>query len=256
MVKKGDKRSAGAAAREEAPPDGRILPLLLLSDSGAVVDVAWMNTKGFNKSREQGVLWAVHDETGRLLPYAGNTPFLRLLSFGRWYQAVVSAEVAVDLASAESAIEEPDAAELSGKGGAAPAPGDAGGQSRGRGPEERPQPDAASGPRGAAAATASATGAEGEGARGAVDTLTALRDVIERRKRELPEGSYTSYLFKAGADKIRKKTGEEAVELLLARERTDVVAESADLIYHLLVLLAELGIGLDEVLAELEKRSK
>ncbi len=218
--KRPDRALAGAAHPEG--PDGRILPLLLLGETGAVVDVTWMNTKGFNKSREQGVLWAVHDETGRLLPYAGNTPFLRLVNRGRWYQAMVSAEVAVDLAAAEIPLEKPRA-----KSGAP----------RATEGEER------------------TTEAAGSAPRGAADVLQTLRTVIERRKRELPEGSYTTYLFKAGAEKIRKKTGEEAIELLLARERGDIIFESADLLYHLLVLLAEVGVELGEVLAELEKRS-
>ena len=239
----GDSRPApvSGGTSSTAGPDGRILPLLLLAETGAVVDVAWMNTKGFNKSREQGVLWAVHDETGRLLPYAGNTPFLRLVSRGRWYQAVVSTEVAVDLANAETDVTEPRA-----ESGAA---GKAGSASSAEGaPATRiGSPTDSKG--------GGATESAGGPAKGAIDALQALRAVIERRKRELPEGSYTTYLFKAGAEKIRKKTGEEAIELLLARERGDIIAESADLIYHLLVLLAEVGEDLDEVVAELDKRS-
>ena len=260
MVKKRNDRSAEAghngismeggesrpgltsgSADPAAGPDGRILPLLLLAETGAVVDVAWMNTKGFNKSREQGVLWAVHDETGRLLPYAGNTPFLRLVSRGRWYQAVVSAEVAVDLANAETDFTEPRAERgAAGKAGSAFSAEGAPATRVGSSTDSRGE-----------SATESTDGAP----KGAIDALHALRAVIERRKQELPEGSYTTYLFKAGAEKIRKKTGEEAIELLLARERGDIITESADLIYHLLVLLAEAGVDLDEVVAELEKRS-
>ena len=85
--------------------------------------------------------------------------------------------------------------------------------------------------------------------------LRNLVDIIADRKKQLPEGSYTSYLFEAGEEKIRKKTGEEAIELLLASTPEEVSSEAADLLYHLLVLLAELGIPFGEVLAELEKRS-
>ena len=92
------------------------------------------------------------------------------------------------------------------------------------------------------------------GAAGAQPTLEKLKQVIAGRHRDLPEGSYTTLLFTKGEDKIRKKTGEEAIELLLATERKDIVFESADLIYHLMVLLEVKGIPVDEVLDELERR--
>ena len=85
-------------------------------------------------------------------------------------------------------------------------------------------------------------------------TLEKLKAVIAGRHRDMPEGSYTTLLFQKGEEKIRKKTGEEAIELILATERKDVVYESADLIYHLMVLLEAKGIPVDEVLAELEGR--
>lgn len=84
-----------------------------------------------------------------------------------------------------------------------------------------------------------------------------LRDlfaVIEDRKKTLPEGSYTTHLFNKGIDKIKKKTGEETIELVLAQHRDDVVYEAADLVYHMLVLLAAQNIHIDDVLAELKKR--
>ena len=85
-------------------------------------------------------------------------------------------------------------------------------------------------------------------------TLVRLRQVIAGRRRDLPEGSYTTHLFQKGEDKIRKKTGEEAIELILATDRKDIVSESADLIYHLMVLLEVRDIPVEEVLAELEGR--
>jgi phosphoribosyl-ATP pyrophosphohydrolase len=93
-------------------------------------------------------------------------------------------------------------------------------------------------------------------AAGRQPTLEALKQVIAGRRRDLPEGSYTTLLFQKGEDKIRKKTGEEAIELLLATSRKDIVAEAADLIYHMMVLLEVKDIGVDEVLAELEGRMK
>jgi phosphoribosyl-ATP pyrophosphohydrolase len=84
--------------------------------------------------------------------------------------------------------------------------------------------------------------------------LEDLYELIQGRKREMPEGSYTTHLFSEGISKIKKKTGEEAVELLLAGSRREVVYETADLFYHLLVMLVEMEIGLDEIFEELESR--
>ncbi len=76
------------------------------------------------------------------------------------------------------------------------------------------------------------------------------------RKREMPEGSYTTHLFESGPAKIRKKTGEEAVELILAESPEDITCETADLIYHLFVLLTEEGIDFDHIIAELDTRAR
>ncbi|MDR1626284.1 MAG: phosphoribosyl-ATP diphosphatase [Spirochaetia bacterium] len=87
-----------------------------------------------------------------------------------------------------------------------------------------------------------------------LEILAELEALIAQRKQNNPEGSYTAYLFQAGLDKIRKKTGEEAIELVLAREKTDIVYEAADLIYHLMVLLGAEGIPLSAILEELKTR--
>lgn len=84
-----------------------------------------------------------------------------------------------------------------------------------------------------------------------------LYGVIEGRKRTPKKGSYTSYLFEKGLDKILKKVGEESTEVLIAAkngDRAEFVAETADLIYHLLVAMVEVGVHPDEVWAELAKR--
>lgn len=86
-----------------------------------------------------------------------------------------------------------------------------------------------------------------------------LQRIVENRKRNPEEGSYTSFLFAKGIDKIAKKTGEEAVELVIASKNDDkgeVIAEAADFLYHMMVLLAEKGVKLSEVCAELSKRNK
>ena len=87
--------------------------------------------------------------------------------------------------------------------------------------------------------------------------LDELYRLIETRERERPEGSYTTYLFEEGLDKILKKVGEESAETIIAaknEERKPFVAEVSDLIYHLLVLLVARGVSLDEVRAELGQR--
>lgn len=84
-----------------------------------------------------------------------------------------------------------------------------------------------------------------------------LYRLIEGRKLEPKEGSYTTYLFEKGLDKILKKVGEECTEVLIAgakRDREETVYEIADLLYHLMVLMVQGGITLEDVARELEKR--
>ena len=74
---------------------------------------------------------------------------------------------------------------------------------------------------------------------------------------EMPEGAYTTYLFEKGVDKILKKVGEEASEVIIAaknRDQEELKWETADLLYHLLVLLREQQLPLDDVLKVLKKR--
>ena len=88
-------------------------------------------------------------------------------------------------------------------------------------------------------------------------SLEALEEIIEARKTEMPDNSYTTSLFNEGIKKITKKLGEEASEVIiasLAEKRSDLIYESADLIYHLLVLLANEDISLEEVVDELSSR--
>ena len=89
--------------------------------------------------------------------------------------------------------------------------------------------------------------------------LTQLYRLIETRERERPEGSYTTYLFGEGIDKILKKVGEESAETIIAAKNDDaqpLVAEVSDLIYHLLVLLVARGVSLDHIRDELARRRK
>ena len=84
-----------------------------------------------------------------------------------------------------------------------------------------------------------------------------LYRLIEGRKTSPKEGSYTTYLFEKGIDKILKKVGEESTEVIVAGKggsREETVFEISDLIYHLTVLMVEMGISLEDVAKELEKR--
>ena len=90
-----------------------------------------------------------------------------------------------------------------------------------------------------------------------MDILAALYAVVQARKKEPQEGSYTCYLFEKGLDKILKKVAEEAGETLIAAKNGDNAAtmeEIADLLYHVLVLMAQQGISWEDVSAVLEKR--
>jgi phosphoribosyl-ATP pyrophosphohydrolase/phosphoribosyl-AMP cyclohydrolase len=89
--------------------------------------------------------------------------------------------------------------------------------------------------------------------------LDRLYELIETRERERPAGSYTTYLFAEGLDKILKKVGEEAAETIIAAKNDDntrLTEETSDLVYHLLVLLVARGVSLAEIAAELERRGK
>ena len=88
-------------------------------------------------------------------------------------------------------------------------------------------------------------------------SISALNAVIAERKVSPKEGSYTSYLFDKGLDKILKKVGEESTEVLIAAakgEKAETVYELGDLVYHALVLMAEMNISYEELINELAKR--
>lgn len=90
------------------------------------------------------------------------------------------------------------------------------------------------------------------------DTLKTLYEVVSDRKANPQEGSYTCYLFEKGLDKILKKVGEECAETIIAAKNdvsAETVGEISDLLYHLTVLMVEKEISLEDVLAELDRRS-
>lgn len=194
-------------------------PLVVCDQSGTPFDLVFQNDKGFRKTLESGHLWSLHSQTNRLLPYSvGPDPQISatIEDRGSWYLATLAAP------------------------GESPSDG-------GAIQSETAPPSARSSTEDAAAEDAAAGDAVGA-------ALGSLVNVIRDRRRRMPEGSYTTHLFTAGKAKIRKKTGEEAVELILAADRAELTSEAADFIYHLLVLLEVEGVSLDEIAEELKRR--
>ncbi|MFP4302264.1 MAG: phosphoribosyl-ATP diphosphatase [Alkalispirochaetaceae bacterium] len=203
------------------PDDGKTRPVIIYRQ-GHSPQAALMNDKAYGKSLEQGELWTLHPETGRLVPFEGGGKLVELTEDAAWFSATLSVPTGSPNGGSPGA---------GGKGGAGA-------------PEESTISDSDL-PRGA--------GAESERRlTGAV--LQQLQALIDERRETLPDGSYTAHLFSKGAEKIRKKTGEEAIELLLARSKNEIIYEAADLLYHLMVLLSAEELSIDEVLSELARR--
>ena len=96
-----------------------------------------------------------------------------------------------------------------------------------------------------------------EGDRGEPFSVESLYRLLQGRKRDLPAGSYTTYLFQKGIDKILKKVGEECTEVIIggkAGDRAETVYEIADLMYHVMVLMVEMGISVEDIRTELASR--
>lgn len=88
-------------------------------------------------------------------------------------------------------------------------------------------------------------------------SIDALYDLIKGRKTEMKEGSYTTYLFQKGLDKILKKVGEECTEVIIGaakHSKEETIFEISDVAYHILVLMVEMGISVDDIRKELDSR--
>jgi phosphoribosyl-ATP pyrophosphohydrolase len=235
-------------------------PLVIRTRDGDITDVSLMNEKAYTKSVEREELWHLHRSTGRVLPYDEKAAMISLREQHRWYEAVIE--------RAAGAGEGGGSAANGGTGAAGAGAGTAG--ASGTAGEETEAADVSDEPAALRYGTPDETAygrygasgpAHGEGigtehpALGCGPTLELLEQTILERKASLPEGSYTTHLFSSGDEKIRKKAGEEAVELLLARDEARMVSEAADLIYHLLVLLAYHDIPVSSVCGELAGRA-
>jgi phosphoribosyl-AMP cyclohydrolase / phosphoribosyl-ATP pyrophosphohydrolase len=215
--------------------------LIIRNEAGAILAVTLCNEKSRGKTVEQGELWVVDPTTGRVLPFAGGGKAVTgAVHHGDWY---------------ETTLRDRSAAAGGDDGTDGDGDGDHGADGTGIGlgtgvgaPEEpvRPVDPTGSGP------LLHHTPPEKTKETGTV--LAELTGIIAERHRTMPEGSYTTHLFTKGSSKIRKKTGEEAVELILAETRDELTSEAADLIYHLMVLLEAESLTIGDVIEVLAKR--
>ncbi len=211
-----------------------IKPLVIRTQQGRIKDVCLMNQKSYTKSIEQSRLWFLHRDTGRVLPYEGEHVLLDIKSQRSWFEAVVADSDGTSKNESQAASAQPYAASVPDTTPASP------------GFNTAADFNAASG------INAAADFNEDSFPAGFI--LSNLEYIVRERLQTMPEGSYTSHLFSSGPEKIRKKTGEEAIELLLADTPEQMLYEAADLVYHLMVLLVSEDLSFDQVCAELQHR--
>ena len=249
-----------------------IKPLVIRTPDGDIFDVSLMNPKSHSKSIERDQLWHLHRQTGRTLPYDERHELQDLKARENWYEAVIRyapGQQPGDFSGGSSgAGAGADAAGVEAGAGELDTPAALRRQSRGAQSGQEPDQEtaweyAAEYGQGAASGAESPVYQQPVHDSGAVhelghgrcgDVLERLEAIVRERRQLMPEGSYTTHLFASGAEKIRKKTGEEAVELILAGARDQIVYEAADLLYHLCVLLVSEGISYPEVCGELRRR--
>ncbi len=203
--------------------------LIVRDTRGETVGVVLSNEKSRTKTLERGELWVVDPTTGRVLPYLGGgaAPQGGFVKRESWYEIAIAAAPgpSVDGGPSRSTQKKPE--------GGTPFDGEAGSPDETGTTAERQNPDASRMGR----------------------VLSHLTAVIAERHRTMPEGSYTTHLFSQGRSKIRKKTGEEAVELILAADAAELTSEAADLLYHLMVLLESESLTIADVIDVLAKRT-
>lgn len=193
-------------------------PLIVCDESGRFLFLAYMNAKGYKKSLEQGTLWAVHPESDRLLPNGNEAVLQNIEDRGSYYYAEVSITSYYPGDTKASAASSSQLIQDQ---------------------NTLEQDKTLSVPAGPFSGDLQ---------------LSALLNIIHERKVTRPKESYTGQLFDLGIEKIRKKLGEEAVELILARKREEAIVEAADLLYHLLVFLEAENIDFSQILEELSRR--
>lgn len=256
-----------------------IKPLVIRTAEGGILDVSLMSPKSHSKSIERDELWHLHRQTGRTLPYSERVDLQELKARENWYEAVVivaggeaeeafAADREADQQAAFEAaeLEKPAALRRShqnqhqahtidtARTQAYQHHASEGDTKQGRLQAEGHGPGQTEAAPEQGAAELRASQLEGTAQGGCGQVLERLEAIVEERRQRMPEGSYTTHLFASGAEKIRKKAGEEAVELILASSREQIVYEAADLLYHMCVLLVSEGISYGEVCGELQER--
>jgi len=202
---------------------------LLVRIEGRKQTAALMNSKAYQKSLETNHPWILHPETKRVLPWPGEPAIITLNRSHGFYELNLPA----DADTRPYGKSKPKDIECSG--------------AESDNPDSNP--DAPIPERGRESPMIAHGGRQSS-------SLSWLAEIIAERRKSMPEGSYTSHLFSKGPEKIRKKVGEEAIEVLLAREPTHLASEISDLIYHLCILLEASGLSWRQVEEELENRHK
>ena len=206
-----------------------LIPAVVQDARGRVLMLAYMNEESLRKSLETGRTWFYSRSRRELWPKgetSGNVQRVLAIAADCDRDALLVTVEQTGVACHEgdySCFHNP----LPAEGGAAPAPG------------------------------REAGGPLSAGGRPLGEVLDELERVIVQRRRDLPEGSYTTRLLRGAPDAVCKKIGEEATEVVLAAkngDRNNLAWEAADLLYHTLVLLASQGLSLQDVARELDSR--
>ncbi len=249
-----------------------IKPLVIKTPDGNIVDVSLMNRKCHSKSIERDQLWHLHRETGRTLPYDERAQLLDLKARETWYEAVINLltqDSGQDSLSAENRFTGPAAQNNKAKEVEAQKAEEeqlrsqpaslrkSASESYLKSPhhDQAPEEESVSGTTyGQDNSLVDSESGKAVSSQSCGPILEKLEAIVRERRFTMPEGSYTTHLFSSGAEKIRKKAGEEAVELILADSRDQIIYEAADLLYHLCVLLVSEDISYSEVCSELQQR--
>ena len=242
------------------------MELVVVDETANTVYRGRISGKGYRKSLESGELWVLHPETRRLLPLGDGVAFLSIEEREGVVEAIVSDSDGARLATGEAEPSGERQSEDRQPGDRRPGdrkPGDR--QPGDRQPRERPRTEhrtaASAGTESGALSGNAAASSRSRSDRRSDEAsdprgpeLAELDRTVGERRRAGGEGSYTAYLFEQGESKIRKKLGEEAIELCLSEDDRELISESADLLYHLSVLLAVRGLSYADVMNELRRR--
>jgi len=198
---------------------------LLVDIEGQSQTAALMNSKAYQKSIEANYPWIFHPETKRVLPWPGEPKIMALKRSYGFYELSL--------------------------------PKDADNRPYGeRKPGNSNLDEVGSGSMGLGEQILEQSQDEFPPGANQNSSLSWLSESIAERRKRMPDGSYTAHLFSKGTEKIRKKIGEEAIEVLLARDPAQLVGEISDLIYHLFVFLEDSGLSWQQVAEELERRHR